>query len=526
MDLGRLIDRILLPFSPSTVAAREQSRLRLGLGRAVAASQGMYRGADISRLLGAWGLGQDTSTTPSWEREALRQRSRDLARNDPAAAGVVETMGLNVVGSGLSPQSRIRAEALGISEDQADELMIQCERAWSDWAPWADAADTLSFDDIQLLVMTKLVEDGEIFVLPGWQDAAWRPFGRCLELAESERVGGSSLLSSAEDTGIVTGSRGEPLSYRIRKAGSKGLNGDADYVTVPRRDADGRPLVLHVYPVSRVGQLRGVPRFAPVISAFKHLADYMEAEVVSARIAAILSVFITHADPEGARYANSDGEDEDGKRVEDLKPGMVNYLRPGEGVTQVAGVRPGGGFDPFITGVLRFISMGLGLPYELVTKDFSKTNYSSARAALLEGRRLFTRWRSWLAAKLCQPVYELVIEEAWARGRIDVPDFRAVRTEICRAQWIGGGWGWVDPTKEVEASRMAVDSGFSTLAEECAAQGRDYEEVLWQRRRENALARKLGVTITLSTTSKASPPGDNSQGGANTSDQGGDGDAA
>ena len=120
------------------------------------------------------------------------------------------------------------------------------------------------------------------------------------------------------------------------------------------------------------------------------------------------------------------------------------------------------------------------------------------KAALLEGRRMFIYWRNWLARKLCQPVYEMVLEEAFLRGMFDAKNFYEFKHEYCRANWIGGGWGWVDPVKEIEASRMAIDYGLSTLAEEAAGQGRDWEEIVEQRKKEETFIEKEGVNISRS----------------------------
>jgi len=156
---------------------------------------------------------------------------------------------------------------------------------------------------------------------------------------------------------------------------------------------------------------------------------------------------------------------------------------------------PGDGFAPFLEGMARMLGLPGGLPYEMVFKDFSKTNYSSARASLLEARRMFMFWRSWLARRFCQPIWELVLEEAYYRGMFEAPKFPECKHEYCRAMWIGGGWGWVDPVKEIKASKMAIDYGLSTLAKETAAQGDDWEETVEQRKRENDRCRELGVEL-------------------------------
>ena len=61
------------------------------------------------------------------------------------------------------------------------------------------------------------------------------------------------------------------------------------------------------------------------------------------------------------------------------------------------------------------------MPYEIVARDVSKTNYSSARAALLEAWRIFGFYQKWLVDSFCQKVWEMVLEEAWLRGMITLP---------------------------------------------------------------------------------------------------------
>lgn len=477
------IDRLIAYFSPTRALRRQAARQAMLLSA-------QYRGADTNRLRGDWILGASQTTPSSWELQQLRERSRDLNCNDPIAAGATATLVDNIVGRGLRPQSRVRAEVLGVSEERAREIQRQAELIWQTWTPLADAGNRLDFDELQFLALRKIIEDGEIIALPTMVPDDWRPIKRAVELLESDR-----LQSGADgNQGIALGSRGEPVAYWLTKIDPQtGQTGQAQRLAA--RDSNGRPRVLHLYRTSRPGQLRGVPFFAPVLTYFKDLADYLEAEVVAARVAACLAVFVTKVDPYQGALANATGSQSSGERLQALEPGMLNYLALGEQIQVVDPKRGGETFNGFVEGVLRIIGVSLGLPYELLVKDFSKTNYSSARAALLEGRRHFLTWRHWLAAKFCAPIYDLVLEEAFLRGLFDVPQFYELRAEYTRAQWIGGGWGWVDPVKEVEASKLAIDYGLSTLAEEAATQGRDWEETLQQRARENARLNELGLTM-------------------------------
>ncbi|MFZ7126404.1 MAG: phage portal protein [Desulfobacterales bacterium] len=486
--MTNFFDRIVGYFDPVRALKRQGARAIMASG---------FKAADVSRLRGDWMLpGQGSDADPSgWDLSVIRERSRDSNRNDPVAAGATDTMKVNVVGRGLQPQSQIRADVIGISEDRAAALRRQAESAFRKWAPHADAANRLHWDDIQFLAFAKVVEDGEAICVPSWANEKWRPYGRCLELIESERLSSPAGERKRAKNGIQFGSRGEPVKYWIRRPGATGLIASDSHVPIAARDSKGRPKILHVYPQKRPGQSRGIPFFAPVLTYFKDLASYLEATVVTARVAACLAVFVTKENPlQTALNLGGTAEAGTSARVQGIEPGMVAYLNQGEKINVVDPKQPGDVFPSFVEALLRIIGMGIGMPYELIAKDFSKTNYSSARASLLEGRRMFDFWRYWWARQFCQPVWDLVLEEAFLRGEFDAPDFYRWRHEYTRAKWLGGGWGWVDPVKEVQASRLRVDYGFSTLADEVSSMnGQDWEEVADQRAREIPIEIKNGV---------------------------------
>ncbi|HLA41384.1 MAG TPA: phage portal protein, partial [Candidatus Glassbacteria bacterium] len=176
-----------------------------------------------------------------------------------------------------------------------------------------------------------------------------------------------------------------------------------------------------------------------------------------------------------------------------LRGGAIIPIYPGDKLQPFTPGRPANAFYSFVTGIFRHIAVGLNLPYELLLKDFSKTNYSSARAALLEAWRFFNSSRQWLSSLWATPVYELWLEESINAGLIDAPGFFENREFYMRCKWIGPGRGWIDPVKEAQAAEIRMDSGLSTLEDECADQGRDWVEVLEQRAREREVMRSLGL---------------------------------
>ena len=240
---------------------------------------------------------------------------------------------------------------------------------------------------------------------------------------------------------------------------------------------------------------------SPAISRFNDLDEYIEAELVSARVAACLSVFVRKADPMGAATAMSNYNTEaDGARIEEVEPGVINYLNIGEDI-QVVDPKRNDSMGTFVESILRTVGMSVGLPYELLVKDFSKTNYSSARAALLEARRQFDYYRCWIAEKFCQPIYEMVIEEAYLRGELPITQrqFETKRHILTKATWIGTPWGQIDEVKETQAAILRIDSGMSSYADEMVGQGKDWKDVFAQKARENEMAEELDLNLITKT---------------------------
>ncbi len=85
----------------------------------------------------------------------------------------------------------------------------------------------------------------------------------------------------------------------------------------------------------------------------------------------------------------------------------------------------------------RQVRVALELPYEILIKHFT-ASYSASRAALETAWQFFRRRRTWVARRFCQPVYEWVITEAVARGRLVAPGF--LEDPLIRRAWLGAYW--------------------------------------------------------------------------------------
>ena len=121
-----------------------------------------------------------------------------------------------------------------------------------------------------------------------------------------------------------------------------------------------------------------------------------------------------------------------------------------------------------------------GISYEQLARDYSETNYSGARAGMVEAWKFFTSRRTLIASRFASMIYALWLEEAIDRGEAELPpgaaDFYAVKTALARCDWIGPGRGHIDPYKEAMADRLEMQMGTLTLEQACAERGQDWEE--------------------------------------------------
>lgn len=452
------------------------------------------------------------------ELDTIRARSRDLARNHGVAEGAVQTLTDNIVGSVVGLKSRPNWKMLGWDEGKSEDWSNEVEMLWYAYAEGTciDAGHSLSFQGLTTQVYRSSFINGEALALPLWLPQPGEPATR-LQIIEPDRI---SNPWSVPDTpnlraGIEMDDYGAPIAYHILKFHPGDMLVRSAYGArfmpyqterIPVRTPWGRLRVIHVHDKERTGQTRGKPGLASVLRQFKVLGDYANAElkaaVVNAMVALVTESSISQdglvellSSSPDALTQYTDGLAQRNRSAIDFNAGQVVPLMLGEKISSFSPARPSTAFEPFVSSLFLHIAAGLNIPYELLLKDFSKTNYSSARAALLEAWRFFRGRRKWLTATWAQPVFELWLEEQIMTGVIEAPDFYAKRAWYCRAKWIGDGRGWVDPLKEVQAAEQRMKIGVSTLETECAEQGEDWEEVLEQRARETQRANELGLLL-------------------------------
>lgn len=477
------LDRIVSWWSPQLGLRRVRARAILE------ATRSAYEGASVGRRTGGWlPAGGDPNTIQRGELARLRFRSRDLRRNNPFASRAVSAIANNIVGYGITPTPVGRTKT-------------QKRRAKEKWEAWANSTDcdfggqlTLP-EQIQLAAET-IVDSGEVIIRrrhPRVSDGLDVPLQ--IQILEPDHLDDhkdgaiENRLAKAGRfvQGIEIDGRGRRQHYWLfpDHPGLDNAWRSLNSEPVPAHD------IAHGYRVDRPGQMRGVPWSAPVLLRLRNYDETEDAYIERQKIAACFSVFLYDDDPMGAAKQAGGAE-----MIERIEPGTIQRLPPG---LRAEFANPGGvdGYREFADVNLHAIAAGYGVPYEVLTGDFSQVNFSSARMGWLEFQRSLERWRwQMVIPQLMERIWQWFIEAGIVAGHWD---------EQIPAEWTAPRREMIDPVKETRAAKDAVRSGMKSWQETLREMGYDPDQVAKELAEDRDLFDQLGLILDIDPRHSAAP---------------------
>lgn len=404
-------------------------------------------------------------------------RARDLAVNNGYAAQAIEVFASDLIGDGIKPSF--------LGDDQ--DLRKQKATAYAEWVDEADADGHLDFYGLQDLVAREVFEAGECFVRLRTRllsDGLSVPLQ--LQVLQSEMLplrlnrrleNGNEIKAGIEVNGI-----GKPVAYHFLKShpGDHHVQGSTELDTV-RVPAE---FVCHVFRKRSAGQMRGLTHLAPAMVPMFVLDRYDDAELERKRTASLFGGFIKS--PLGEAGSPLEQRADDGDLAEDygptgdisLEPGVLHRLLDGEDIVFSEPADVGTNYEAFQYRSLLRISSALGLPYWAVTGDLRETSYASMRAGMLQYRRQMSRLQHGVIAyQLCRRVVRMFMDQAVLSGRLIIPGYAQTWREHVRASYIPPRWEWVDPEKDINALKAAIDARITSRRKVVEATGYDVEEI-------------------------------------------------
>lgn len=501
---------------------------------------GSYDAASrLARETALWSPSQGSADLDlNWNKPLLDARARDMVRNEGYVAGAIAIHRDSIIGGRYILNANPNWRALGADEAWAEEFQTVVEDKFTLFAEsqacWIDAQRRNTFTNLMRLAAGIYLFSGEVLATAEWirKQGQVRPYSTAIQMIDTDR------LSNPHDgmdkpnlrRGIVTDFYNAPVGYYIRSAhpsdGYMGINVNM-WKYVPATKPWGRQQVIHIFEQMRPQQSRGVAEMSAALKEMRMTKKFRDITLQNAVVNAMYAAAIeSELPPEvindmlGAGINSSAATNTQQTGLAMWLEQLAQYSGGARGL-QIDGVKiphlfpntklnlhpvgtPGGVGTAFEQSLLRYLASTLGLSYEQLSRDYTNTNYSSARASMNETWKFMQSRKKVVIDRFATSIYALWLEEAINKGDVPLPKgmtaasfYEGVNKEaFCRCDWIGASRGQVDELKETEAAVLRIDAGLSTYEKEITRLGGDYREIFAQRAREEKLKEKQGLVFS------------------------------
>jgi len=434
--------------------------------------------------------------TDRGRRDIIRNRARDLERNNDMFEALVSPFTRNVVGTGIRVQAKVKNK----SGEEDEELNRKIETLFSIWSrpENCDLTGTQTFAELQKMTMRRIRVDGGILFIKASTKDGVLPFKlQAREVDDLDTFTSMSLTSGGNRivAGIEVDKYNKPIAYYFRDVDPEGFfTGNSTRVEASR--------VIALWEKRRPSQIREISPMANTMVRIKDTDEYVEALTVKERILACFGIAIKKQAPalggsvgRGLPAAGSKVDPKTGYNGRAITPGMMLELLPGDEAQSIAPNGTGTAPKEFISTQQRLAGGGQGLSYEAVSRDMSQVNYSSARQGMLEDRGTYREWQQFLIDHFCRVVYEEFLTAAIIAGKLPITmeEFNAEKERYLEHRWIAPGWAWIDPLKEAKADQSALENNLDTLENLLESKGMDWKETMEQRAKEKKFIEQLGI---------------------------------
>lgn len=471
-------------------------------------------GGGFGGQLKGWNPSQDSADAALLPTLSMgNARADDLVRNNGYAANAIQLHQDHIVGSFFRLSYRPSWRYLGVDDKEGRAFAKDVEDAW-----WEYAEDENCYIDVERKrTFTMMIREGvamhafngELFTQPCWETNPHSLFRTQFKMVSPKRISNPYGISDTAEqrAGVKVNRNGAAVGYYVSDDSYPSWSAQ-NWRYIPRELKSGRPTMIHIFEPREDGQTRGANQFYSVMEQMKMLDTLQNTQLQSAIIKAMYAAtveseldsssimeFVLGAGGEAGQggqfiqtLMNQMADFYSGANVK-FNGAKVPHLFPNDKLNLQTAQDTDNGFSVFEQSLLRYISAGLGVSFEQLSRNYSQMSYSTARASANESWRYFMGRRKLIAARQASQMFLCWFEEAIARGVIRLPSrakytLTEARNAWTRCEWIGSGRLAIDGLKEVQEAVMLIEAGLSTFEIECAKRGEDYEDIFAQQVRE------------------------------------------
>jgi len=440
------------------VAPRQMRMVRAGYDIAKTTDDNRKHWADADSL------SANAALNP-WVRKIIRERSRHEIANNSYACGISRTNARDLIGTG--PRLQLTAEG-------HDTKPV--ERSFRKWAREVKLARKLR------CMRMALDSDGESFLQFFTNPMLDHPVKLDCVVIEADRVTTPGFLGGNQVDGIVFDKYGNPVEYHVLREHPGDGSPDGKVDPVPAK------YMCHWYRFERAGQARGVSAIAASLPIWSQLRRLTLAGLAAAETAADFAGILYTEMPAGSEAQAAEPFD-----LVELEKRALVTMPGGWRMEQMEAKQPGPNYKEFKGELVDEAARIDGTPSNVARGNSSNYNYASGRLDHQNWDKGQKVDRDECEGEVTDRAYVLWMEEASLIPDVLPAGFPSHRD--CTHEWFWDGREHVDPAKEAEAQAKRLANLTTTLAEEYAKRGLDWEEQVLQIAREQKFLRKNKVRI-------------------------------
>lgn len=438
---------------------------------------------------GADSLSADAALSPA-VRHVIMSRARHEVANNGYSAGIISTLSTDTIGRGPQLQLFVSDEA---PEQIDDASKIALQRRLARFRKWNR--------EIKLTKKLKIARrakcvDGETFIRIVSNPKMKSHVKLDVQLYEAEQVQ-SDVFGGVSDTypngvpkevdGILFDQWGNVEKYRflLVHPGSNSIQANIKKNSIEVAASN----VIHYANITRAGQNRGLSEIVSSLNVFNDLRRFTNATLTAAEVAADISFLLETKLPDSGEESDRDESPLKFMDVVELKKGAGIALPDGYTGKQLSAEHPNDRYTEFCDSKLMEAARPVSMPFNIAKGNSSSYNYASGRLDHQTYHKSIESERSEIEEEILDrllEIFESIDTIVYAQ------DYE--NEDYIFHDWMWDGFGHVDPVKESVSQENRLNNNTTTHQEECAKEGKNWEQVFRQRGREKKMMEKLGIT--------------------------------
>lgn len=406
--------------------------------------------------------------TDSVRREMVRL-SRWLEKNNGLFRQIISDTAIYTIGDGIMMQAN--------GGDFDWQSLVEAE--WDQESESPEVTGRFSLLECLYIICEALDRDGEIFIIKAKRNGIPK-----FQLVETHRVETPFNLVSDPtiNDGIKYNKYGVPTLYYVKQS-------DGNFTPVPAS------AMMHVYNPTHASASRAYPPHQHAITNLRDEMDLLSMEKVAAKDNARISRILKTNDlgPDngdiGLGVPNTSTTPTNTTEMNRILGGVTAVLQPNEELISHQSARPTTAFTGFIEHLRRDSCLG-SLPFEFLA-DPTKAGGASVRLVVAKAGRYFSHRQNIIIKRFLNPYFQY-----WLGTKINRGDLPSARN-WWKVEWMTPRSVTVDAGRDAVSDRADLEMGRTTIEDDFAARGYQYEKTMRKRAKNFLFLEKLAKDTGL-----------------------------